>query len=334
MIITSRPEVDIQHTFQALGQSSYSQYDLATDQEATLDLRAFARSQFDVVALEWHLPAPWPEESDFDRITSQANGLFVFIKTLALVFEHCEDPKESLRTILQDSASTGLKPLYALYSSILNAQIVDRSGAFQRVIGVLLTTSPHRPLCEETIAELAGVEIYLVKRWLDALGSLLYRDETAGGVVRVRHLSLSDYFVSNECPSDYRVGLEEANLQLSTACIKTMNRQLRFNISKLEDSRLANADVKDLPSRIQESISDTLQYSALYWSNHLCVSPNNDDKGMWRCLEEFFEGLYPLFWIEVLSIMGMVPVGAPSLRRLISWLKVSITQVCQVWTSR
>jgi hypothetical protein len=323
MIITSRPEVDIQRVFQALGQSSYSPYDLATDQEATVDLRTFARSQFDVVALEWHLPTPWPKDADFDKITSLANGLFIFIKTLALVFERCEDPKESLKTILQGSASAGLEALRALYSSILRAEIAHRSGAFQQVVGVLLTTSPHRPLCEATIAELAGVELFLVKRWVDALSSLLYRSETTGGVVRVRHLSISDYFVSNECPSDYRVSLEEANLQLSTACMKTMNRQLRFNICKLEDSRLANADVEDLASRINENIPDALQYSALYWSDHLCFSPHNDNQSLLGCLKELFEGLNPLFWIEVLSIMGMVTVGAPSLRRLISWLKVS-----------
>jgi hypothetical protein len=332
VIITSRPEVDIQRAFQALGQSSYSPYDLATDQEATVDLRTFARSQFDVVALEWHLPTPWPKEADFDRITSLANGLFIFIKTLALVFEDCKDPKESLKAILQGSASTGLKPLHALYSSILKTKIAHGSGEFQRVIGVLLTTSPHRPLSEGTIAELAGVGLFLVKRWVDALSSLLYRGETAGGVVRVRHLSISDYFVSNECPSDYRVSLEEANLQLSTACMKTMNRQLRFNICKLEDSRLANADVGDLPSRINENIPDALQYSALYWSDHLCFTPYNDNQSLLGYLKEFFEGLSPLFWIEVLSIMGMVPVGAPTLRRLISWLKVSRAPVYDLFT--
>src|SRR5258706_3133486 len=45
IIITSRTEVDIQHFFDTLTQSSYLSYDLATDQD---DLRAFARSQFDL----------------------------------------------------------------------------------------------------------------------------------------------------------------------------------------------------------------------------------------------------------------------------------------------
>ena len=104
-----------------------------------------------------------------------------------------------------------------------------------------------------------------------------------------------------------------------------MIEQLRFNICKLEDSRLANDDVKDLASRIKENISDTLQYSALYWANHLCFTPDNGDRGVWETLKKFFEGPYALFWIEVLSIIGMLRIGVPSLRKVMSTLiKVSL----------
>src|ERR1700748_531779 len=101
--------------------------------------------------------------------------------------------------------------------------------------------------------------------------------------------------------------------------------QLRFNICELEDSRDANEDIKDLKVRIEEKIPEALQYSCLYWSNHLHMTPKNDN---WHALglgslKKFFEGLWPLFWIEVLSIMGVVPIGAPSLRKIISWVKVS-----------
>jgi WD40 repeat protein len=61
------------------------------------------------------------------------------------------------------------------------------------------------------------------------------------------------------------------------------------------------------------------------------MTPNNDNwhaLGLGGSLKKFFEGLYPLFWIEVLSIMGMVPIGAPSLRRIISWVKVSTAPPC------
>ena len=321
VVITSRPEADIQSFFDADG-STHLRYDLATDEAASADLRTFARSQFGLVASTWHLSPSWPEESLFNRITSRANNLFIFIKTIILALENCADPIESLEAILQDSADTGMSSLYKLYSSILRARIMHNTAEFRRMIGVVLATSQHRLLCEETIAELAGARPYLVMKWVDDLSSLLYRDKCANKGIRVRHLSISDFFVS-DCHYDYRVDLQAANLQLAIACLKTMLGQLRFNICKLEDSQLANADITDLQSRIEQNISGPLQYSCLYWSNHVSFTPDDGDQRMWESIQEFFDGLHPLFWIEVLSIMGMIPIGAPSLRRVIRWVKVS-----------
>jgi len=321
IIITSRPEVDIEKFFKTLTQSSHISYDLATDQEASHDLRSFAQSEFELVAETWHFPSPWPEESLFNRAISQANGLFIFIRTVVRALGDSMDPTKSLEATLQDSAGAGSKPLYGLYSSIVKARIVHYTPEFQRMVGVLFASAPYRPLCEETIAELAGLNANFVKKWVDDLCSMLYRDEAANGGVRVRHLSISDFFVSDHC--DCQVNLRDANAQLGIACLETMIKQLCFNICKLEDSRVANADVKDLPSRVKQNISDPLQYSSLYWSNHLCSTPDNRDQCALECLRKFFGGLYPLFWIEVLSVLGMVPIGAPSLRRVISWVKVS-----------
>jgi hypothetical protein len=278
-----------------------------------------------MVAKKRHLPAPWPEQSLFDGILSKAAGLFIFIDTLARDIDRRKDPTDYLKGIFQDSASHGLTSLYGLYSSILNARIVYGHDEFRRVIGVLLATALHRPLCEETIGKLARVEDSgLVVTWVDELSSMLDRDEGANGAIRVRHLSIVDFFVSDGCPADYRVNLVEANAQLGIACFETMLSQLRFNICKLTDSRIANADVKDLSLRIKDNISEVLQYSCIYWSDHLCTAPGDCDR---RVLKDFFEGIYPLFWIEVLSVMGMVRVGIHSLRRLLSGVKVSTIQV-------
>jgi len=43
-----------------------------------------------------------------------------------------------------------------------------------------------------------------------------------------------------------------------------LNNCASINIRKLEDSRLADNDVKNIPLRIKENISDILQYSSLY----------------------------------------------------------------------
>ena len=321
IIITSRPEADIERFFSGLIGSSYSSYDLATDHKATDDLRTFARNQFHSVALYWHLPTPWPEESDFNTLISRAKGLFIFIKTLILALENSGNAQKCLKEALQGSAGAGLESLYGLYSSILKAR--SNIDGFWRMI-VVTTTAQYRPLCKESISKLTGVEPSLVETWVDSLSSLLYRDEGASGAIRVRHLSISDFFLSDRC--EYQVNLQEAHAQQGIACLETMIKELRFNICKLDDSRLANTDVKDLQSRIEENISNPLQYSSLYWSNHLCFSPDsmNHDPQALGPLGGFFEGSYPLFWVEVLSIMGMVPMGAPSLRRVISGIRVSL----------
>ena len=330
IVVTSRTEVDIQHFFDTLTQSSYFPYDLATDQHASTDLRTFTQSQFDLVAAHWHLDPPWPEASDFNRVISRAKGLFIFVKTLVLSLKRCNDPQESLKAALQDSAGTGLESLYELYSSILNAQIVNNNAEFQRMVGVLLATSPYRALCEETIAELARVKPYLVKTWVDALNSLLYRDEATNRGIRVRHSSVYDFFLSDRC--GYQVNVRDADVQLGISCLKVMTTQLRFNICKLDDSRLVNADIRDLPSRMKQNVSDPLQYSCLHWLNHLYLPLANRDQHILvlGSLKTFFEGLYPLFWVEVLSIMGVVPIGVPGLRRLLSWVKVSTSACCYI----
>ena len=325
IIITSRPESDIQDFFDSLVQSSYSRYDLTQDRETTSDLRIFAQTRFKRVAFTRGLESSWPEQSLFDRIISRAAGLFIFIESisLALEHEHCDDPTEYLKATLQDAVSPGLVSLYARYSSILIRRVVDNHAEFQSMIGVLLAAAPYRPLCDETIAEFAGVQLNLVKMWVAGLSSLLYRDEGANGGIRVRHLSISDFFLSDHCHNNYRVDLREANVDLGTACLRTMVEQLRFNICKLEDSRLPNADVEDLPFRIKANISGALQYSSIYWSNHVCIIPDNGDHRFWEFLRKFFEGPYALFWTEVLSIMGMVGIGVPSLRRISDRVKVS-----------
>jgi len=315
IIITSRPEVDITRAL-----DTAAKYDLDTDQESTADLRTFAKRQLNLVASVWRLRNPWPEELMFNRLILRANGLFIFVRTLVLALEKCNEPEESLKEVVQGSASSGLESLYGLYSSIVKAH--SNIAGFWRMIAVI-TTAQYRPLREGPIAELAGVKQNLVEKCADDLSSLLYRDGAANGAIRVRHLSISEFFASNHC--EYQADLRAAHVQQGIACLRTMVKQLHFNICKLEDSRLANTNVKDLPSRIEQNISESLQYSSLYWSIHLRSTPNKiqHDHPILGGLKDFFEGLYPLFWIEVLSVMGMVSMGAPGLQRLIPLVKVS-----------
>ena len=325
IIITSRPGADIHHFFDSLVGSSHKQYDLAADREAPSDLRTFASMQFELVESKQSLSCGWPDSSLVSQVISRAGGLFIFIETITRALAQCKPPpNEYLSATLNNLEGTGLTSLYGLYSSILKAQIVHSTTKFRRIIRVILLAAPHRPLRDETIAELAAVSLDLVKMWVTDLDPLLYRDRDADEGVRVRHSSVAYFFLSDGYHSDYHVDLRDGNVELGITCLKKMIEQLRFNICKLEDSRLANADVHDLSLRVRENISDALQYSLLYWSNHLCFNGDNRNQRVWKILRSFFGGPYVLFWIEALSVMGMVPIGVPSLRRVIS----TIVKVC------
>ena len=324
IIITSRPEVDIRHFFDSLVGSSHTQCDLATDKEALSDLQIFASIRFELVESRQSLPRGWPDSSLLGQVTSRATGLFIFIETITRAIAQCKPlPNEYLTAMLTDLEGTGLTSLYGLYSSILKAQIVHSIAGFRQMIGVVLLTAPHRPLRDETIAELAGVNPDLVTMWVTDLDPLLYRDREVDGGIRVRHSSVADFFLS-DYHSDYHVNLRDANVELGIACLKKMMEGLSFNICKFEDSRLANADVHDLQLRVRENISDALQYSSLYWSGHLSFDGDSSDQRVWDSLRKFFEGPHVLFWIEALSVMRMVPIGVASLRRVRSTMaKVS-----------
>ena len=233
--------------------------------------------------------------------------------------------------MLQGSISTGLEPLFGLYTGILKAQLITNTPKFWQVV-VLIATAQYCLLHKETIATLARVKPNLVGKWVNDLSSLLYRDEGANNTIRAQHLSIIKYFVSDHCA--YKANLQDTHLQLGITCLKMMVGRLCFNICELEDSRVANAAIKDLESQIEPRIPQPLQYSCLYWSNHLSKTPSNEN---WQVLalgslKKFVEGLCPLFWMEVLSVLGMVLIGAPSLRSIISWVKVSralaLTFVC------
>ena len=156
VIITSRQEVDIQRFFDSPTQLPHLRCDLTTDEETTSDLQIFARHRFDRVVSTRGLQSPWPEPSLFDKLISRAEGLFIFIETLARALVDCEDATELLTRTLYDSASPGLASLYGLYASIVSARRVPTSAKFRQVVGVLLITAPYRPLCEKTIAARAG----------------------------------------------------------------------------------------------------------------------------------------------------------------------------------
>jgi hypothetical protein len=325
IIVTSRPERDIETFFQKIHNSGCNQsQDLASDEEVQEDIYLFAKSRFSEIATECYLGENWPDHNLLGKIVTCASGLFIYVETVWRLVKDDLNPEKLLIEAIDDTSGDAMDDLYKLYSTAIESRIGKDKEAFRRAIGVVIAVASYRPLCDETIAKLAGVEPRTVRMWVDRLNSLLYRDDNGKGVIRVRHLSMIDFLKSPRCPEDFRVDIEQVNLDVGIVCLSTMTDELKFNICKLESSLISNDDVKDLECRIQENISDVLQYSCVHWSSHVCAVPNSTDSPVAEPLGEFFKNERPLYWMEVLSILGKVGFGVRGLREVISWAKASV----------
>ena len=176
---------------------------------------------------------------------------------------------------------------------------------------------------DKTLASLIGLEPGVISSWVDRLSSLLYRDPSENGGIRARHLSVIEFLTGPACPLEFRVDLQEADAQVGYRCLITMTKELKFNICELETSCALNADIQNLDDRVQEKISDALQYSCMHWSSHLC-SGSSPAGEVSELLSTFLTGVQLLYWLEVLSVTGKVPVAISSLRLMKACFKVCI----------
>jgi hypothetical protein len=324
LIITSRPEDDIQKFFKEFGTSNYQCSNLDQDQEAANDLRLFASSGFDSVAWYRTLPDGTQREGLLDKIVERSGGLFIFIDTICRFMKDVDDIEGFLKEIEAYTATSddALVHLYDLYSKIVQSQIKEPDENFSSVIGVIAVSTSYRLLCDETIAKLLNLDPATVRSWVDRLDSLLCRDKDDKAGVYARHSSVIDYFTGSNCLPKLQINTQRAHRQLGQACVNIMIQELKFNICELEDSLIRNQDVYDLNGRINRSISDALQYSCMYWSNHICHPSQTPGPESYETLDRFVEDSRLLYWLEVLSLMEHVEGGESALQRVLLWAQV------------
>jgi hypothetical protein len=218
-----------------------------------------------------------------------------------------------------------MSSLFNLYLTVLKSKHIQDTEGLRSTIGVILAVAPFRPLCDKTIAKLLDIEGHVIKNQVDMLSSLFYRDESMSSGIRVRHLSIFEFLADKSCPEEYRVNLDQANMEMGCSCLKTMIKELKFNICGLETSMIPNDEVKGLDNLKQGRISDALQYGCPHWADHLFYASDYEIlPDACRLIDGVFEGIKSLFWMEVLSLMGRVPVGISSLRKLLTHIRVSI----------
>jgi NACHT domain len=324
IVITSRAEGDVKRLFSSTKHKPITiPVGQSMDHESANDVRTFLEKEFGRIQEEHEmLTSDWPGPQTIQELSIRAGGLFIWAKTVVNFIEEAT-PKKRLREVLGGNGignvgtldGTGIGNMGALYSQIIGALFPQQAHAslkdFRSIIGAVIVANAS--LTTHSVARLLSIDEEMVVHICRGLQSVM---EYAGDL-QFKHQSFVDFLLDSVgCPPEFQVNLQQANADLSIRCLMTMNSELEFNICKIESSYLSNAEIKDLEWRIGQQISGALQYSCLHWYRHLCSDWDPAGVDILTPLHTFLRADRPLHWMEVLSVMGKVPIGISALRQV------------------
>jgi hypothetical protein len=245
-------------------------------------------------------------------------------------FDYSEET--CIKHLLEPSTNRrGQDLLDELYEEVLEGYFKDPEARdlFRSVVGQLITSI--EPLTIRSLIPLRQHASYnkrsdaAVTGLLYRLGSLLSNVNSSDKNLPIipLHTSFRDFLTNKDKSGDFYVGVRDAHHQLAHSCLNLLLDPLdglKFNICKLETSYLANDDVEDLNTRVDEHISPALLYTCRFWDDHLKRTDFETD--LFRKVETLFKEKF-LFWLEALSLTRNIGLASSAFATLNMWLASS-----------
>jgi NACHT domain len=328
VVITSRPEHAI---VSALVRAPSIQIKYMNDSELAAetdrDILTFLREKL-----------PSDNFGDYvEALAVKAEGLFQWAAVASKLildpperFDYSEET--CIKHLLEPGTNRrGQDLLDGLYKDVLEGYFKDKEARdlFRSVVGQLITSI--KPLTIRSLITLRQHASYnkrsdaAVTGLLHRLGSLLSNVNSADSSLPVipLHTLFRDFLINQDKSGDFCVGIRDAHDQLADSCLNLLLdplNGLRFNICKLETSYLANDDIEDLNTRVDQYIPPALFYACRFWDDHLKHTDFKMD--LFRKVETFFKEKF-LFWLEALSLTGMIGLAPSAFATLSMWFASS-----------
>jgi hypothetical protein len=251
------------------------------------------------------------------------------VATVKLLKHNFRPPSDQLNVIMESPDSTShegqaelatYNSLDSLYKSILHVAFsknnADDIAVVRSVLGtVVLAVNPLPP---SAIATLMGFEPNVVTSLLELVKSLLVLDEDIDQPTRPFHKSFPDFMTDRSRCSDPRFYISpNLHAELVLRCLGLMDGSLKKNMFSIPDYAL-NSDVEGLRSLGETTLGGALVYACKSWYHHL-VATEHLISNVLSALRCFLERNF-LFWLEVLSILGVLGDAARALTATLQWL--------------
>jgi hypothetical protein len=314
VVITSRPEHDI---LSALVEAQSVKTKYMNDAELAAETQGdfFAFFQQTLGSNEFrHYVGP---------LAAKAEGLFQWAAVASQLIlrppaRFGYSKEKCIKHLLEPSANRrGQDLLDELYKDVLEGYFNDEEARdlFRSVVGQLITSiepltirsliplRQHGSYDEDSDAAVTGI--------LSRLGSLLSNVNSPDDNLPIipLHTSFRDFLTSEDKSGNFYVDERDAHDQSTDSCLNLLLDPidgLKFNMCKLETSYLANVDIEDLNTRVDEHIPPALLYACRFWDDHLKHSDFKTD--LFRKVETVFKEKF-VFWLEALSLtrnMGLL----------------------------
>ena len=317
ILVTSRPETEI------LTATSNSAIPLHTlilprknqEDRTESDLKVFFKETLKELAEKNHArdkkPLDFPSDKLVLDLVNRAQGSFIYARIV------CNAAKNSSffyrDTALQfakgASSHSGLKPIYELYTLILQRSI-ERTGnlsAEKELLYSILGTIIHlqTPLSVRDLANLMNISAEKVFNHLDQIRSILHLAEDIDSLepVQTIHATLGDFLVGRSGETSKSslpvINSAEQHQKITLCTFMLINNGLTQNPCMLD--RFTCNPKSEV---VKKHISGSLSYACQFWADHLVLSEVDITKGseLINDIQKFAENKL-LLWIETCSLL-------------------------------
>ena len=332
--ITGRPEPRIRNGIGLSPTDVFVLHEVDPDQ-VNSDIRLFYKHNFSEIRSRHPGLDNWPIKEQLDLLCECTAGLFIYaMATVRFVDQKSKNPKSRLDQLIRSQESRlegktklrAAKTLDLLYITIFHEAFGDdddpeHNAKVRSVLGAVVLAA--NPLSPSAIAKLLGLDIGDVFPLLSSLHSLLILSENIDEPVRPFHKSFSDFITDPSRCSDPRFYIPPGNhINVFLRCLKLMGNSLKKNMCSIPDHFL-NFEMQCLAEMIEASgIRGALEYACSSWFKHLILTEHHTSDAL-SALRDFLENKF-IFWLEVLSVLGVVDIAFHALGATLRWLN----QVC------
>lgn len=227
------------------------------------------------------------------------------------------------------STTTPEKHLNEIYRAVLkqaiNSDCTDEDSRkelyymLRKNLGSIVVL--YSPLSADSLRKLLHITKEDADQTLEDLHAILDVPEDQARSLRLHHPSFRDFLLDKERCGDQNIWIDEKEVHqmLASKSIRLMATALKPNICSLDSYGVLVSDIES--SRVQQCLSQEVQYACLYWIQHF--QSGGDQLLDGDQVHQFLQS-HALHWLEALTWMRKFSEGIHAIITLESIALVSL----------